>query len=225
MRTKKENLYQNQPGIGTSATASIGSGDNGTVNITVDKEGAIGNNYEVEVVDPEENDNVLSASLSGWTITVELATDGSGVILEDGSNDATAVASAIDGITEFSATASGTGAGHIGVEEAKSFTDGEDEELISEIPEKETWIIDKIFATNVSGSTTFFSLSIVPEGGSVNYPNRFVEEKDISANNYEAIDGPIILEEGEKLAGLIETADAVSISIIGEKIGVNHYNS
>lgn len=207
--------------MGDSATASIGSGDNGVVDITVDKEGAIGNNYEVEVVDPEGNSESLAASLSGWTLTVSLATDTDGSILEDGSNSATNVATAVGNVSEFSAEASGTGADDLGVESAKDFTGGADVELFE--AENDT-VIDKIIAANVSGSAAKFSLSLVPVDGSVEYVNRIVEEKSVSANDTAEIEGPIYLEKGESLAGLQITEGAITLSITGKVKQVKNYN-
>lgn len=225
MGSNRKRLYQDQPGLGDLATTIINEGTaDGEVEITVDKEGAIGNNYEVEVVDPGQISQSLSANLSGWTLTISLATDGAGDILMDGSNDATAVASAVDGVSEFSTTASGDGSAHVGTEGPLSFDGGADNELAGPVPEGETWVIDKIVATNVTSSTAFFSLSIVPENGNVSQPNRVIEEKDVGANDYEIIDGPIILQEGEKLYGLIETTNAITLTIDVSEEGIKHYN-
>jgi hypothetical protein len=55
-----------------SATATLGSGDNGVVTITVDTPGTEGNAYTVAAVLGSGNNIPLSASLVGSAITVTL---------------------------------------------------------------------------------------------------------------------------------------------------------
>lgn len=91
-----------------NATASIGSGTDGTVNITSDAaEGTAGNALTVEVVVPSGT-SPLSASYSSGALTVSLSVNSGVPVTAD--NTATLVAAAIDALAEFSATASGTGA-------------------------------------------------------------------------------------------------------------------
>lgn len=92
------------------ATASIGSGTDGTVDIIADNDlsGADGNSATVEVVVPDSGTSGLQVSVSGDTaLTVQLAVN-SGT-LDPVQNTATLVADAIDALDDFSATASGTG--------------------------------------------------------------------------------------------------------------------
>lgn len=107
-----------------SATATIGSGANGTVTITVDTAGEDGNDYTVEVVTGTGNNSPLAAALVGTAITVTLATDGSGDP-DALANTATLIAAAIDGLSGVSAAASGTGGDAISAAEGPtSFTGG-----------------------------------------------------------------------------------------------------
>lgn len=91
-----------------NATASIGSGANGTVNITAVGQfsGQDGNDVAVEVVVPD-SDGSLDVSLSGTTLTVELAVSGGSV--DPTQNTATLIADAIDSLDDFEAQETGTG--------------------------------------------------------------------------------------------------------------------
>lgn len=108
------------------ATAYIGSGENGTVNIEVDAAGVAGNAYTVEVVVAGTVDAALSAAAVGDDLTVTLGTDAQGDP-DDAKNTATLVAGAVSGVAGFTASATGTGADPLVAAEAqKSFTDGAD---------------------------------------------------------------------------------------------------
>jgi hypothetical protein len=100
----------------TNATASIGSGANGTVNIEADEDnaGEPGNDFSVVVVVPSGTSG-LSVSLSGDDLTVNLAVIAG--VPDDPANTATLIAAAITAITGFTATASGTGADSISAAE------------------------------------------------------------------------------------------------------------
>lgn len=94
----------------TSAIRAIGSGGNGTVTITVDAPGALGNEYTVTIVLPGGT-AALSARLVGTAITVNLAvTTGVPTV---GANTATLIAAAITALPGVTAAASGTGADEI----------------------------------------------------------------------------------------------------------------
>jgi hypothetical protein len=122
-----------------SATATIGSGANGTVTIEVDVAGEAGNDYTVEVVVAVGNNQPLAAALVGDDLTVTLATDGDGNP-DNAANTATLVAAEInasEGAT-FTATPSGTGAGWLNDAEAqKNFAGGVD------APPGDTVVIDR----------------------------------------------------------------------------------
>jgi hypothetical protein len=94
-----------------NATAQIGTGDHGTVTVTVDEPGPGGEKYSIAVALGEYVDEPipLSAALDPETkkITVTLATNGDGGIDEE--NTAELVAAAIDDLDGISATASGEG--------------------------------------------------------------------------------------------------------------------
>ena len=108
----------------TSATATIGSGANGTVTITVDVAGTAGNAYTIEVNFGVGNNQPLAANLSGTDIVVTLATDGSGNP-DNTANTATLIAAAIHALAGVSAVASGSGATAISTESGPtSFTGG-----------------------------------------------------------------------------------------------------
>lgn len=107
-----------------SATADIGSGDNGTVTTTVDDYGTEGNDYTIEVVEGVGLNVDMGAILTDKAIVLTLGTDGAGA-LDATKNTATLIATEIDGLTGVSSEASGTGADSIGVAEAEqSFTGG-----------------------------------------------------------------------------------------------------
>jgi len=113
------------PQNAASATATIGSGADGTVTITVDSVGTEGNNYTVEVVAGSGNNVPMSATLNGTDIVVTLGTDGVGA-LDATKNTATLVATAVNALTGVSAVASGTGATALaGAEAKKNFAGGQ----------------------------------------------------------------------------------------------------
>jgi len=107
------------------ATRAIGAGPNGTVTITVDLPGVIGNGYTVTIVLPGGT-SALSARLVGEAITLNLAvTSGTPT---SGANTATLIATAIAALPGVSAVASGTGADEItAAAAAASFTGGVDD--------------------------------------------------------------------------------------------------
>jgi hypothetical protein len=106
-----------------SASVNVGSGTNGTVEITVDEPGTEGNSYSISVVAGVGLNVVLSAVLVGTVITVTLGTNGSGV-LDSSKNTAILVAAAVNALTGISATASGSGAVVIPVKSLTYFSGG-----------------------------------------------------------------------------------------------------
>lgn len=108
----------------TLATASIGGGANGTVNLTV-LGGAIGNTYTVSVTVPAGT-NSLDVTKSGTALTVALATAAG--VPDAPQNTATLIAAAVNALSgEISAVASGTGVDSISAAEGPtSFTGGID---------------------------------------------------------------------------------------------------
>ena len=124
--------YVNKSPLTTSdAIAAIGTGIDGTVNITANGllTGAAGNAATVEVLEPAGT-SALSASAVGGVLTVNLdVTAGTATV---GPNTATLIAAAIDALDDFSAVASGTGADEILAPEGPtSFAGGVD--LFNEI--------------------------------------------------------------------------------------------
>lgn len=107
------------------ASRAIGSGGNGTVTVTADLAGALGNGYTVRVVVPSGT-AALSAVLVNQAITVNLAvTSGTPT---SGANTATLIAAAIAALPGVTAVASGTGADEITTASAAaSFTGGLDD--------------------------------------------------------------------------------------------------
>lgn len=105
----------------SSATASIGTGANGTV-VVVAAAGEAGNSFEIEVTEPAGT-SALTIVVAGTTITVEL--DVVAGVAGAPNNTATLIAAAIDAEPNFSATATGTGADSITDPEGPfSFTGG-----------------------------------------------------------------------------------------------------
>jgi len=99
----------------SEAVAAIGTGANGTVNVTADVglSGPLGNSATIEVTEPAGT-SALTVVISGTNneiITVQL--DVVGGVAGAGPNTATLIAAAIDAEANFSATASGTGADSI----------------------------------------------------------------------------------------------------------------
>jgi hypothetical protein len=110
------------------ATAAIGAGVDGTVNITAVEAlaGFAGNSATVEVVDPAPTNGPLTVVESpAGIITVTLAVAGG--VLDTAANTALLVAAAIDALDDFSALHSGTGATSLTLDEGPtSFTGGLD---------------------------------------------------------------------------------------------------
>lgn len=111
------------PANAKSASVEFGSGTNGKVTIVYDKKGTDGNAYSVEVVVAEENSAPLAASLNGKKLTVSLATN-SGGTADDTKNTAKLISAAINTISGFIATYSGTGATAISAAVAESELEG-----------------------------------------------------------------------------------------------------
>lgn len=106
------------------ATAAIGSGADGTVNLTV-LGGAVGNTYTVEVTVPAGT-SALNVTKSGTALTVELAVNAGVPAVAE--NTATLIAAAINALLgEISAVASGTGVDSLSIAEGPTaFTGGVD---------------------------------------------------------------------------------------------------
>lgn len=108
----------------TNATASIGSGANGTVTVEAgeDLAGSDGNGATITVEVPSGT-SALSVSVADNDITVSL--DVTAGVPNPAANTATLIAAAIDALSNFSATASGTGADSISTAEGPTlFTGG-----------------------------------------------------------------------------------------------------
>lgn len=101
------------PTNAAKATASIGTGDNGTVVVEYDDVGTEGNDYEIAIVIDEGADADMAVALANGVITVTLGTGEVAGTVDDTKNTATLIATDISAITGFTATASGTGADSI----------------------------------------------------------------------------------------------------------------
>ena len=123
----------------TPQSASIGSGEDGTVTIETIDTGLQMNDYTVEVVQGVGNDQQLAAQLLGTQITVTLGTDGTGQ-LDPVKNTQTLVQQAIQQIDNggqvFTQTASGTGNDPLTQVEGPTQFTGGDEDIQS--PTKNT---------------------------------------------------------------------------------------
>lgn len=105
--------YQSHIDVASNPTATIGSGTNGTVTITAKDNGtyagSLGNGINVAVVVPTGTSS-LSASFNSGTKTITVDLDVTGGVPNNAANTATLVAAAIGvALTDFSATASGSG--------------------------------------------------------------------------------------------------------------------
>ncbi len=111
----------NSPGFGelsynitnsypSNATALIGAGANGTVQIEADGtyQGQAGNSFSVQVNVPATGTSPLTTTLVGNTVTVSLAVTAG--VLNNSLNTATLVAGSISALPNFTGTPSGTGA-------------------------------------------------------------------------------------------------------------------
>ena len=109
-----------------NATATIGTGTDGTVVITYDNVGTEGNAYDVAIVIADGANAAMTAALSGTTITVTLGTGAEAGVVATAKNTALLIAAAITALTPFTAAKSGTGADSIATatEENVAFTGG-----------------------------------------------------------------------------------------------------
>lgn len=112
---------------GDAATATIGTGADGEVDIEVATAGPDGNLWDVVIVNGSGENVSLSASISYAfarpRLVITLGTDGAGDP-DDTKNTATLVAAAIDALDEFSATATGTGADPVAAAGVAAFSGG-----------------------------------------------------------------------------------------------------
>jgi hypothetical protein len=109
----------------TNATAVIGTGADGAVDVEADGSlfGAAGNTATIEVVDPAPVNGALSAVAVGSVVTVTLAVAAG--VLDTAANTALLVAAEIDALTDFSAAHTGTGADSLALNEGPTaFTGG-----------------------------------------------------------------------------------------------------
>jgi flagellin len=96
--------------LGVAVDSSVGVAATGTlegVDFAAKTAGVAGNSIQIEFVDPSGNDAELSVSVSGNTITVNLATDGSGDI----TSTVEEIVAAINTDTDASALVTASGAG------------------------------------------------------------------------------------------------------------------
>lgn len=114
------------------ASATIGTGKDGVVTITVDAVGTEGNAYTIAVAEGED-DGVLAAKLTGQDITVTLAM--SGATPDDTKNTAKLIAAAITTLSGVTATYSGTGATAISAAVTETEFEGGQYGTVSVMPE------------------------------------------------------------------------------------------
>lgn len=108
----------------SNASNTIGSGADGTVTVVADGggyEGSAGNALMIAVVVPAGTSS-LNAVLTSNILTVSL--DVTVGVPNSGANTATLIAAAISAFTEFTGTASGTGASSLSTAEAAKFLTG-----------------------------------------------------------------------------------------------------
>jgi hypothetical protein len=108
MELTKKWFAEDAPQNAKSATATLGTGDNGTITITYDIKGTEGNVYSVAVVVAEGANKAMSVALANKKITVTLGT-GADSNVAASKNTATLIAAAISALDGFTATKSGTG--------------------------------------------------------------------------------------------------------------------
>jgi hypothetical protein len=105
------------------ATTTIGAGADGVVSVTALND--ITNSKKIEVVVGSGNNVAMSATFASGKLTVTLGT-GSGGAADATKNTAVLIATAIDALAEFTASASGTGATAISsAVTEKAFTAGQ----------------------------------------------------------------------------------------------------
>lgn len=139
----------------TAASVALGAGADGTVNAALVEPGADGNAYTVEVVLSGSPSAPLSVALVDTALTVTLGTDGAGAAAP-AKNTALLVAAAINALPEFTAAASGTGAGVIGVTAVRPFTGGDDrdDDIARLLIQATRWIRAKQCFTGSPSTTT-----------------------------------------------------------------------
>ena len=108
---------------GSVASAAIGSGANGTVTISSINENIGGNSYTVQALLGVGINIPLSVLLTGLNLVVTLATNGGGTI-DMAANTASLIATAVAGLAEFTAVASGTGLDTVNPTNVINFTGG-----------------------------------------------------------------------------------------------------
>lgn len=122
--------------FGTSATASIGSGPNGTITLTR-PEGTAGNSWTIQVVVPGGT-STLSTSIVGTVITVNLAVSGGVPITAD--NTAVNLTSSLQG-AGLTAVVSGNGSSSFSTASGPTSFTGGTNEVIGESSEFDIRII------------------------------------------------------------------------------------
>lgn len=107
-----------------AASATLGSGADGTVTASLVEPGDAGNTYTLEAVLAGAPSAPLSVALVGTALTVTLGTTALGAA-DPAKNTAALVAAAIGALADFTAVASGTGTGVIPVSGVRSFAGGD----------------------------------------------------------------------------------------------------
>lgn len=153
MEIQKKWFAEETPVNAKSASATIGSGDNGVVTIVVDSVGTEGNDYTVAVVVADGINKALAASIVGTDITVTLGTDASGDA-DATKNTAKLIAEKISTIAGVTATYSGTGATAITVAITKKSLAGGQYGTVAIVPY--TWLyIGTTYYVNIAPNSKY----------------------------------------------------------------------
>jgi hypothetical protein len=198
------------------ATTSIGTGDDGTVNVEVDTAGADGNDWTIAVAVASGNSQALSAALSGDSntdITVFLGTDENGNP-DDAKNTAALIATEIHALSGVSAAHSGEGTDAISTTVAKkNFAGGLDE---VPDPEKNTASLIAASISLISGVTATASGEGTGSITSALEKTSFTGGSDAGVNVV-GNEAGTIADAINELGGFVATASGDgSVSIVAE---------
>ena len=134
--------------VAVAAEASVGSGDNGTVDISVVEAGADGNDYTVQVVEGDTDGINLSAVLTDTTLVVTLGTDG-------GDNAITSIGSGDNGTVTIEVDEAGSAGNNYTV--TVDATILEQDRVLSAVLTDTALVVELATEGDVSASTTIGS--------------------------------------------------------------------
>jgi hypothetical protein len=184
----------------TAAEASIGSGVDGTVDISVDEAGAAGNDYTVEVVTNDVEDQDLTAELTNTALVVTLGNN-------SGDSAVTVIGSGVDGSVDIEVDAAGS-AGNAFTVAVIASLDEQDRPLTATLTETDL-VVELATVGNEPAHTYIGS-------GSAGTVYIYADEKGTDANSYIAeVDADITGAVRPLGAALVDDNLVVSLAVEG----------